>query len=93
MQEKPMRFLARLAADEYGDSDELAPLVLLHGLTFDRGLWLPVLNELRRTDPRRRVLVIDLQVMVIHHRGRRMPPAVLPRRCTAPSWRPSSHLP
>jgi len=60
MQEKPMRFLARLAADEYGDSDELAPLVLLHGLTFDRGLWLPVLNELRRTDPRRRVLVIDL---------------------------------
>lgn len=55
-----MRFLAGLAADEYGDSDELAPLVLLHGLTFDRGLWLPVLNELQGIDPGRRVLVLDL---------------------------------
>jgi len=55
-----MRFLADLAADEYGDSDELPPLVLLHGLTFDRGLWQPVLSELRRIDPRRRVLVLDL---------------------------------
>ena len=43
-----MRVLAGLAADEYGDSDELAPLVLLHGLTFDRGLWLPVLNAVHR---------------------------------------------
>ncbi len=55
-----MKFLAGLAADEYGDSDERAPLVLLHGLTFDRGLWQPVVSELRRTDPRRRLLVIDL---------------------------------
>jgi pimeloyl-ACP methyl ester carboxylesterase len=55
-----MRFLADLAADEYGDCDELPPLVLLHGLTFDRGLWQPVLSELRRIDPRRRVLVLDL---------------------------------
>jgi pimeloyl-ACP methyl ester carboxylesterase len=55
-----MRFLAGLAADEYGDSDELAPLVLLHGLTFDRSTWQPVLSELRRIDPRRRVVVLDL---------------------------------
>jgi pimeloyl-ACP methyl ester carboxylesterase len=55
-----MRFLAGLATDEYGDSDELAPLVLLHGLTFDRSLWQPVLSELHRIDPGRRVLVLDL---------------------------------
>jgi len=55
-----MRFLAGLAADEYGDCDELPPLVLLHGLTFDRSLWQPVLDELHRIDPRRRALLLDL---------------------------------
>ena len=30
------RTLAGLAADDYGNSDDRAPLVLLHGLTFDR---------------------------------------------------------
>ncbi len=36
------------------------PLVLLHGLTFDRRLWRPSLAELQRIDPGRRVLALDL---------------------------------
>ena len=52
--------LAGLAADVYGSSDSRHPLVLLHGLTFNRGLWGPVLAELLRIDPGRRVLVLDL---------------------------------
>ena len=52
--------LAGLAADDYGTSDTRPPLVLLHGLTFDRSLWRPALDELRRVDPGRRVLVLDL---------------------------------
>jgi pimeloyl-ACP methyl ester carboxylesterase len=55
-----MRNLAGLAADDYGESDARAPLVLLHGLTFDRSLWRPALAELRRIDPGRRVLALDL---------------------------------
>ena len=41
-------------------SDDRAPLVLLHGLTFDRSLWRPSLAELSRIDPGRRVLALDL---------------------------------
>ncbi len=52
--------LAGLAADDYGRSDDRAPLVLLHGLTFDRSLWRPALAELSRIDPGRRVLALDL---------------------------------
>ena len=55
-----MRNLAGLAADDYGESDARAPLVLLHGLTFDRSLWRPALAELRRIDPGRRALALDL---------------------------------
>ena len=54
------RTLAGLAADDYGTSDDRAPLVLLHGLTFDRSLWRPSLAELSRIDPGRRVLALDL---------------------------------
>jgi pimeloyl-ACP methyl ester carboxylesterase len=54
------RTLAGLAADDYGHSDDRAPLVLLHGLTFDRSLWRPSLAELSRIDPGRRVLALDL---------------------------------
>jgi pimeloyl-ACP methyl ester carboxylesterase len=54
------RTLAGLAADDYGHSDDRAPLVLLHGLTFDRSLWRPTLAELHRIDPGRRVLALDL---------------------------------
>ena len=54
------RTLAGLAADDYGQSDDRPPLVLLHGLTFDRSLWRPALAELCRIDPGRRVLALDL---------------------------------
>lgn len=57
---RTVRALAGLAADDYGDSDHRPPLVLLHGLTFDRSLWRPALAELRRIDPGRRVLALDL---------------------------------
>jgi pimeloyl-ACP methyl ester carboxylesterase len=49
----------RLAADD-DDYGARPPLVLLHGLTFDRSLWRPSLAELRRIDPGRRVLALDL---------------------------------
>ena len=45
------RTLAGLAADDYGNSDDRAPLVLLHGLTFDRSMWRPSLAELHGIDP------------------------------------------
>ncbi|MFC3502201.1 alpha/beta fold hydrolase [Micromonospora krabiensis] len=49
-----------LAADSHGRDDERAPLVLLHGLTYDRRQWDPVLAELAVLDPDRRVLRLDL---------------------------------
>ncbi|MGY4769755.1 alpha/beta fold hydrolase [Kribbella sp. CWNU-51] len=49
-----------LAGDSYGIDDDRAPLLLLHGLTYDRRQWGPVLDELRRIDDRRRVLAVDL---------------------------------
>jgi pimeloyl-ACP methyl ester carboxylesterase len=55
-----IRTLAGLAADDWGESDARPPLVLLHGLTFDRSLWRPSLTELQRIDPGRRVLALDL---------------------------------
>ena len=55
-----IRTLAGLAADDWGETDARPPLVLLHGLTFDRSLWRPALDELQRIDPGRRVLALDL---------------------------------
>jgi pimeloyl-ACP methyl ester carboxylesterase len=52
--------LGGLAADDYGHADDRAPLVLLHGMTFDRTIWRPLVAELHRIDPGRRVLAIDL---------------------------------
>lgn len=52
-----MPYFAELAADSYGSSDRDAPLVLLHGLTFDRSHWGPVLAQL---DPNRRAVAFDL---------------------------------
>ncbi len=54
------RTLAGLAADDYGHSEHQAPLVLLHGLTFDRSMWRPSLAALYGIDPGRRVLALDL---------------------------------
>lgn len=52
--------LAGLAVDDLGRSDARPPLVLLHGLTFDRTMWRPALTELDRIDPGRRALAFDL---------------------------------
>jgi pimeloyl-ACP methyl ester carboxylesterase len=56
---RPVHF-AGLAADDYGRSDDRPPLILLHGLTFDRTIWRDVVPELQRIDPARRVVAIDL---------------------------------
>jgi pimeloyl-ACP methyl ester carboxylesterase len=37
-----------------------APLVLLHGLTFDHAMWRPALAAVRETEPGRQVLALDL---------------------------------
>ena len=57
---QPTKILAGLATDDEGSSDRRPPLVLLHGLTFDRKMWGPALAELHEMDPGRRVVVIDL---------------------------------
>jgi pimeloyl-ACP methyl ester carboxylesterase len=49
-----------LQADVEGTPDGRPPLVLLHGLTFDRAMWRPTLAELTRIDPGRHVLALDL---------------------------------
>ena len=56
----PAGVYAGLVADDPGRSDERPPLVLLHGLTFDRRMWRPALTELETLDPGRRALALDL---------------------------------
>ncbi len=56
---QPVR-IAGLAADDYGRNDNRPPLVLLHGMTFDRTTWRDILPELQRIDHGRRVVAIDL---------------------------------
>jgi pimeloyl-ACP methyl ester carboxylesterase len=51
---------SNLAGDLTGGPDHRPPLVLLHGLTFDRTSWHPVLTELATLDPGRQVLALDL---------------------------------
>ncbi len=51
---------AGLAADDLGRSDKRPPLVLLHGLTFDRRMWRTALTELETIEPGRRALALDL---------------------------------
>jgi len=52
--------IAGLCGDLYGVADDRPPLVLLHGLTFDRRIWQPVLDGLQRADPHRHLLALDL---------------------------------
>lgn len=49
-----------LQSDVEGTPDARPPLVLLHGLTFDRAMWRPALAELAHIDPGRHVLALDL---------------------------------
>lgn len=44
----------------FGPSSGAAPLVLLHGLSFDSRMWLPAIESLQRLDPERGVLALDL---------------------------------
>jgi pimeloyl-ACP methyl ester carboxylesterase len=53
-------YFAGLAADCFGADDDRAPLVLLHGLTFDRTNWRPAIAQLSRLTPGRKVLSFDL---------------------------------
>ncbi|MGC4943680.1 alpha/beta fold hydrolase [Kribbella sp. DT2] len=55
-----LRYYGDLAADSSGTTDERSPLVLLHGLGFDRHQWAPVLQELAVLDPDRRTVAFDL---------------------------------
>lgn len=53
--------LAGMAGERYGEPDDpRPPLVLLHGLTFDRTMWRSTIAELRRLQPDRRILCLDL---------------------------------
>jgi pimeloyl-ACP methyl ester carboxylesterase len=54
------RYFGDLAASSYGTVDDRPPLVLLHGLSYDRRQWEPALRELEIIDPGRRVLALDL---------------------------------
>ena len=49
-----------LVADSSGSPDGRPPLVFLHGLTFNRTSWRPVLDELDAIDPDRRIVAFDL---------------------------------
>ncbi len=55
-----MQQFGGLAADIAGEVDERPPLVFLHGLTFDRTMWRPALEELSTVDPQRCVAAFDL---------------------------------
>jgi pimeloyl-ACP methyl ester carboxylesterase len=54
------RRLGDLAADDYGRDDDRAPIVLLHGMSFDRTIWSGLVADLQSVDPGRRVLALDL---------------------------------
>jgi pimeloyl-ACP methyl ester carboxylesterase len=59
---RPARF-GDLAADVHGPAGGPAgrpPLVLLHGLTYDRRQWGPLIGEVAALDPDRRAVAFDL---------------------------------
>jgi pimeloyl-ACP methyl ester carboxylesterase len=52
--------LAGMSGELHGSPDRRPPLVLLHGLTFDREIWRTTLRELAAIDPDRYLLLLDL---------------------------------
>ena len=58
--QRTTQWFGGLAGDISGRPDGRPPILLLHGLTFDRTTWAPVLDELRALDPDRHVLALDL---------------------------------
>jgi pimeloyl-ACP methyl ester carboxylesterase len=52
--------LAGMSAELHGNPDGRPPLVLLHGLTFDRDIWRTTLHWLADLDPGRHILLLDL---------------------------------
>jgi pimeloyl-ACP methyl ester carboxylesterase len=52
--------LAGLSTEVHGAPDVRHPVVLLHGLSYDRRQWGPLLSELVVVDPGRLVLALDL---------------------------------
>jgi pimeloyl-ACP methyl ester carboxylesterase len=52
--------LAGMSGELRGSPDGRPPLVLLHGLSFDREIWRTTLHELADIDPDRYVLLLDL---------------------------------
>jgi pimeloyl-ACP methyl ester carboxylesterase len=53
-------YFGTLASDSHGTDDDRPPLVLLHGLSYDRRQWGPALRELAVLDPGRRTVSFDL---------------------------------
>ena len=54
------RYFGGLAGEIRGTDDDRPPLVFVHGLTYDRRHWGPLLDELATLDPGRRLLTVDL---------------------------------
>ena len=52
--------MGALVGDDTGAERERPAIVLLHGLTFDRQTWRPVVDALRDLDRERRVVALDL---------------------------------
>jgi pimeloyl-ACP methyl ester carboxylesterase len=54
------RRLGSLAVDIDGGGDAAPPLVLLHGLTFDRSMWRPIRERVSTVNPARQIVAFDL---------------------------------
>ena len=52
--------IGALVGDDTGEDRNRPPIVLLHGLTFDRRTWGPVVDAFRARDQERRVIIVDL---------------------------------
>lgn len=52
--------IGALVGDDTGEDRTRPPIVLLHGLTFDRRTWGPVVDAFRSLDGNRRVINLDL---------------------------------